>query len=240
MALRCNIKTKILTAILIAILVGAAPTTNAESVRSKVRYWVQSGAFKSAENAHARCELLVQRGYRFAVQRGIDSQGNPLFFCRSSQAFVYSKAATLAQRLRMKEPRDAVLVLLRPSFVAPPAGETGKGQEGKVLEALSGKWCGDPAVYGTSPLQIWNVKQNKAILQLAEDRTLNGTSQEFQGTIQRLPGNLIKLTGETARFRSEIVYGLSSSGLRGISYRQEMKENGSSITAIPDSLHRCR
>lgn len=240
MALRCSIKTRILTAILIAIFVLAAHTTNAESVRSKVRYWVQSGAFKSTANAHARCELLVQRGYRFAVQRGVDSQGDTLFFCRSSQALVYTKAATLAQRLRMKEPRDAVLVLLRPSVVAPPAAETRKGQQRTDLEALSGKWCGDPAVYGTDLLQIWSVKQNKAILQLAEHRTLNGTSEEFQGTIERLPGNLIKLTGETARFRSEIIYGLSSSGLRGVSYRQEMKENGSSITAIPDSLHRCR
>jgi hypothetical protein len=227
-------------AILIAVFVVAAHTTNAESVRSKARYWVQSGAFKSAANAHARCELLVQRGYRFAVQRGVGAEGDALFFCRSSQAFVYRKAAMLARRLRMKEPHDAVLVLLRPSFVAPRATETGKGQEENDLEALSGKWCGDPAVYGTDPLQIWNVKRNKAILQLAEHRTLNGTSEVFQGTIERLPGNLIKLTSETSRFRSEIIYGLSSGGLRGVSYRQEMKENGSSITIVPDSLHRCQ
>jgi len=76
-------------------------------------------------------------------------------------------------------------------------------------------------------------------LQIAARRTPDGQSLQFHGNIEKLPGNLIKLTGETSSFRLEEVYGIDASGLRGISFHQEIKDNGASIMTIPDSLHRC-
>ena len=240
MALCSNIGTTALAAIALACLLFSAATTSAKSASNNARYWVQSGAFKSAANARARCDLVKKRGYRFAVQSGPDSHGDNLFYCRSSQALAYDKAVALANRLRLKEPRDAVLVLRRPGGRPLPGATAGDKAAPGDLETFSGKWCGDPAVYGTDPLQTWTVKKGGAVtLQIASRRTPDGQPERFQGSIEKLPGNLIKLTGETASFRLEAVYGIDASGLRGVSFHQEIKDNGTSMTTIPDSMHRC-
>ena len=239
MALRSNVRTTALTAIALACFLASPDAASGKAARNNTRYWVQSGAFKSAANAQTRCDLLKKRGYRFGVQSGPDSRGDHLFYCRSSQALAYDKAAALAQRLRSKEPRDAILVLRRPGGPAAPGVATKKTAPGD-LESFSGKWCGDPAVYGPDPLQTWTVKKGGAVtLQIASRRTPDGHAEQFQGNIEKLPGNLIKLTGETTNFRLEAVYGIDASGLRGVSFHQEMKDNGTSMTTIPDSMHRC-
>jgi hypothetical protein len=244
MAVRCN-KAILITAIGIAALVASAERTGAKptsaaNAQSAARYWVQSGAFKSEANARARCDVLKKNGYRFAVQSGVDSRGDHLFFCRSSQTLAYEKAATLAKRLRLKEPRDAVLVPRRPNGLPGRGVGSSKKEAAGDLESFSGRWCGDPAVYGTDPLQTWTVKKGGGVtLQIGARRTPDGQPEKFQGNIEKLPGNLIKLTGETASYRLEAVYGIDASGLRGVSFHQELKDNGTSMTTIPDSLHRC-
>ena len=115
-----------------------------------------------------------------------------------------------------------------------------KRKRPEISRSFSGRWCGDPAVYGTDPLQTWIVKKGGGVtLQIGARRTPDGQSEKFQGNIEKLPGNLIKLTGETASYRLEAVYGIDASGLRGVSFHQEIKDNGTSMTTIPDSLHRC-
>lgn len=245
MVLRCNKNAMLVAAIGIAAFVasgegaGAKPTS-APKAKSEARYWVQSGAFKSNPNARARCDLLKKRGYRFAVQSGVDSNGDHLFFCRSSQALAYEKAVTLAKRLRLQEPHDALLVLRRPNQPAAGGAASSKREGAGELESFSGRWCGDPAVYGTDPLQTWTVRKGGNVtLQIAARRTPDGQSEKFQGSIEKLPGDLIKLTGETASYRLEAVYGIDAGGLRGVSFHQEIKDNGASMTTIPDSMHRC-
>jgi hypothetical protein len=240
MALRSNIRTTALAVIAVASYLASADTTNAKSALNDARYWVQSGAFKSEANARARCDLLKKRGYRFAVQSGVDSQGDNLFFCRSFQALTYEKGTILAKRLRLKEPRDAVLVLRRPDGLSQRKIDSSKTDATGDLENFSGRWCGDPAVYRNDPLQIWTVNKGGTVtLQIMARRTPDGQSEQFQGSIEKLPGNLIKLTGETASFRLEAIYGIDTSGLRGVSFHQEIKDNGASIMTIPESLHRC-
>ena len=238
MASRFGIGAIVGAAVVAAALLGSAHAATTKTHKSNARYWVQSGAFKNAANAKARCDLLKKGGYRFAVQKGPDSRGANLFFCRSAQVLVYEKAVALAKRLRLKEPHDAMLVLWRPALAA--QGATSKREPTGDLEGLSGKWCGDPAVYGTDPLQTWAVKKGGTVtLQIAAQLTPDGKPEQFQGSIEKLPGDLIKLAGETASFRSETVYGIDAGGLRGVSFHQEMKENDISMTTIPDSLHRC-
>jgi hypothetical protein len=241
MTLCSNIGTTALAAIALVSFVASADAASSKNVRNAARYWVQSGAFKSAANAHTRCDLLKKRGYRVAVQSGPDSHGDNLFYCRSSQALAYDKAEALARRLRLKDPRDAVLVLRRPSGRPQPrADASNKAPPPGDLESFSGRWCGDPAVYGTDPLQTWTVKKGGTVtLQIAARRTPDGQSEQFQGNIEKLPGNLIELTGETASFRLQAIYGIDAGGLRGVSLRQEIKDNGTSMTTIPDSMHRC-
>jgi len=242
MALRSNLGTIALAAIAIVGFLASADAATTKNPKSNTHYWVQSGAFKSSANARARCDLLKKRGYRFAVQKGPDSHGDDLFFCRSSQVLAYEKALALAKRLRSQEPHDAMLVLWHPKAAAPPprGADMEKTETTGDLESFSGRWCGDPAVYGTDPLQTWTVKKGGTItLQIAAHRTLDGQPEQFQGSIEKLPGDLIKLTGETASFRLEAVYGIDAAGLRGVSFHQEIKDNGVSMMTIPDSLHRC-
>lgn len=251
MALRCNKKTMLMAALAMAAFIASAesadaqPTSTTKARNAPARYWVQSGAFKSEANARTRCDMLKKRGYRFAMQSGVDGKGDHLFFCRSSRTLAYEKAVALAKRLRLKEPRDAVLVLWRPNAPPERGVDSGKVDSGKKeapgeIESFSGRWCGDPAVYGTDPLQTWTVKKGGSVtLQIAARRTPDGQPAKFQGNIEKLPGDLIKLTGETASYRLEAVYGIDASGLRGVSFHQEIKDNGVSMTTIPDSLHRC-
>jgi len=242
MALRSNIGTIALAAIAVVGFLASADAATTKNTKSSTHYWVQSGAFKSSANARARCDLLKKRGYRFAVQKGPDSHGDDLFYCRSSQVLAYEKALALAKRLRLQEPHDAMLVLWHPKAAAPPprGADTDKRETTGDLESFSGRWCGDPAVYGTDALQTWTVKKGGTItLQIAAHRTLDGQPEQFQGSIEKLPGDLIKLTGETASFRLEAVYGIDAAGLRGVSFHQEIKDNGVSMMTIPDSLHRC-
>jgi sporulation related protein len=221
-------------------LLASAQAAATQKPQSNARYWVQSGAFKSSANARARCDLLKQRGYRFAVQRGPDIHGDKLFFCRSSQVLPYDKAASLAKRLRLKEPHDALLVLWHPKVISAPAPAAGKAEAAGDLENLTGRWCGDPAVYGNVPLQVWTVKKGGSVtLQIAGQRTPDGRPEQLTGNIEKLPGNLLKLSGDTAGFRSEAVYAMDGGGLRGVSFHQETKDNDTSMTTIPDSLHRC-
>ena len=265
MALRSHAGTIALAAVAV---VGALAYANAATTKkpeSSARYWVQSGAFKSGVNAKARCDLLNKQGFRFGVQSGLDSHGENLFFCRSSQALMYEKAASLAQQLRLKDPHDAVLVLRRSNEVLsrgvdarkkasrdaalvvhrsnglrPHGTDANKKGPGEGLESFSGRWCGDPAIYGTDPLQTWTVKKDGTVtLQIAARRTLDGKSEQFRVNIEQLPGNLIRLVGETEGSRSEAVYAIEASGLRGVSFHQEMEDSGTSMTTIPDSLHRC-
>ena len=239
MAARSHFVTIALTAIAVAGFLAAADAATT-ILKSSARYWVQSGAFKNGANAKARCDLLKKRGYRFAVQSGPDSHGDKLFFCRSSQALAYDKAVSLAKRLRLNEPRDAVLVLRHPSAAPARDPAAGKREAAGDLESFSGRWCGDPAVYGTDPLQIWTVKKSGAVtLQIAAQRTPDRRPEQLQGNIEKLPGDLVKLTGETASSRSEAIYAMDASGLRGVSFHQETKDNDTSMTTIPDSLHRC-
>jgi len=240
MALSSNIATIAVAALAFVGLFASVDSARAKSTRSDARYWVQSGAFKSAANARARCDVLKKRGYRFAVQSGPDSHGDNLFFCRSARAMAYDQAASLAKQLRLKEPRDAVLVLRRPAGLPGRSVATDKSAEPGDLESFSGRWCGDPAVYGSDPLQTWTVKKGGTVmLKIAARRTPDRQAEQFQGNLEKLPGDLIKLTGETSGFRLEAIYGIDASGLRGVSLRQEMKGNGASMTTIPDSLHRC-
>ncbi|HWE73549.1 MAG TPA: SPOR domain-containing protein [Stellaceae bacterium] len=221
-------------------LSASVDAAGAKDARHDGRYWVQSGAFQSAANANARCDLLRKRGYRFAVRSGPDRKGDTLFFCRSAQALPYEKAVALVKRLRLKAPSDAVLVLRRPGGASVAVAEQAAKQPPVDLAGFSGKWCGDPAVYGNDPLQIWTVKKSGTVtLQIAAHRSPDGQPEQLQGSIEKLSDNLIKLTGETAHSRLEAVYGIDASGLRGVSLRQETKDNGASMTAIPDSLHRC-
>jgi hypothetical protein len=242
MASRSSIATMALAVAAIA-AIGLAASAHAAATKkpqSTARYWVQSGAFKSSANARARCDLLKQRGYRFAVQRGPDSHGEKLFFCRSSQVLPYDKAVSLAKRLRLKEPRDAVPVLWQPNASSTHAAVAGKADSAGDLDSLTGRWCGDPAVYGNDPLQVWMVKKSGSVtLQIAGQRTPDGKPEQLKGNIEKLPGNLLKLTGDTAGFRSEAVYAMDAGGLRGVSFHQETKDNDTSMTTIPDSLHRC-
>jgi hypothetical protein len=242
MGLCLNIGSIAVALIAFAGFLCSADSTHAKSARSDARYWVQSGAFKSAANARARCEVLQKRGYRFAVQNGPDSHGENLFFCRSARTMAYDQAASLAKRLRSRDLRDAVLVLRRPTGVpergaaATKSGAPGPGS----LESFSGAWCGDPAVYGSDPLQTWTVKKGGTVmLKIAGRGRPDGEPARLQGKLEQLPENLIKLTGETMALRFEAIYGIDASGLRGVSLRQEIKGNGASMTTIPDSLHRC-
>jgi hypothetical protein len=240
MALPSNIGAIALAAIAIVGFLVSAQAGTSKPPKSNTRYWVQSGAFKNGAHARARCDLLKKRGYRVAVQSGPDSRGDKLFYCRSAQVLAYDKAMSLAKRLRLQEPHDAMLVVWRPHAPPPRGTDASKGETAGDLERFSGRWCGDPAVYGTDPLQTWSVKKSGSMtLQIAPHRTLDGRTEQFQGSIEKLPGNLIKLTGESASFRSETLYSIDASGLRGVSFHQELKDNGTSMTTIPDSLHRC-
>ena len=240
MALRVNIGTLALAVVTIAGLLASADAAPTKGSPNNARYWVQSGAFKSRTNAEARCDLLKKSSYRFAVQSGPGGDGEPLFFCRSSQVLPYEKAVALAKQLRLKKPHDAMLVQRRPNGSLAPRADAKKSELPGDLERLSGRWCGDPVVYGPDPLQIWTVRKSGAItLQIAAGRTPSGQPEQVQGSVEKLPGNLIKLTGETAGFRSEAIYAIEDSGLRGVSFHQEIKDNSTSMTTIPDSLHRC-
>jgi hypothetical protein len=239
MSLRPSLVAIVLIAIVVGVPIGSADAERAKQSPPVLRYWIQVGAYKSIENARARCAALVRHRYSFAVQHDNDSHGQALFFCRSSQSLTRGKAAPLAARLRTKEAPDAVLVLAHPvtrSRGRPPAETAGQPNP---LAALSGAWCGDPAIYGDEPLQIWTVTNNRATLRLSGQTTPDRKPEEFQDNIKLLSDHTIQLTDDTPTYHSEAIYELDGVVLTGISYHQDMKNGGMSLSTVPDTLHRC-